>query len=85
MTCHTTSDIVYFILFTFSGRLWSCLIPGCKGNGNSSNRLKINHDNTNDCPYKIDTWQTAIFELRKVPDRLEIHNILTNTTLTRYY
>jgi len=85
VACHTTSEIVYLILCTFSDTLWSCLIPGCKGYGNASNSLKTNHDNTDDCPYKIDSWKMAIAGRGQMHKRLEIHNVLTTTTLARYY
>ncbi|XP_029348416.1 lethal(3)malignant brain tumor-like protein 4 isoform X1 [Acyrthosiphon pisum] len=61
---------------------WYCLVPGCKGYGNSSNSLKMNHDKLEDCPYEIDSWKTAIAGLRQMPDRLKIHNVLTTTTST---
>ncbi|XP_022164017.1 uncharacterized protein LOC111029358 isoform X2 [Myzus persicae] len=61
--------------------LWSCNIRGCKGKGNSSNNLKMDHDELIDCPYEMDSWKTAVAGLAKMPDRLKAHNVIINTTL----
>lgn len=62
--------------------LWSCTIRGCKGYGNSSNTLKVDHVEMIDCPYEIDSWKTAVAGLAKMPDRLKTHNVIINTKLT---
>ncbi|XP_029345307.1 uncharacterized protein LOC100164434 isoform X2 [Acyrthosiphon pisum] len=65
-----------------SDTLWSCTIRGCKGYGNSSNSMKVDHVEIIDCPYEIDSWKTAVAGLAKMPDRLKTHNVIINTTLT---
>jgi len=61
--------------------LWNCSIFGCKGYGNSSNRLKNDHVDLNDCPYEMDSWKTAVAGFAKLPDRLKANNVSIITTL----
>ncbi|CAH1736525.1 unnamed protein product [Aphis gossypii] len=63
-------------------KLWNCHILGCKGYGNSSNRLKNDHNELRDCPYEMDSWKTAVAGLGKMPDRLKANNVLITTKLT---
>ncbi|KAL4088691.1 hypothetical protein QTP88_023775 [Uroleucon formosanum] len=66
-----------------SDTLWTCNIRGCKGYGNSSNGLKINHVKVKDCPYEMNAWKNAVKLLENKPYRLKTRDIVINTTLKR--